>query len=94
MLKSYGKVLESKNEWQISFDKKTQIEEAHDDNKINKSVGNYLRLSEVADIDSNEKCDIRGIVHIVGDTTTLNLKNGITKIRKNIMLIDDSGFSI
>ena len=94
VLKSYGKVLESKNEWQISFDKKTQIEEAHDDNKINKSVGNYLRLSEVADIDSNEKCDIRGIVHIVGDTTTLNLKNGITKIRKNIMLIDDSGFSI
>ena len=92
--KAQSKYANLKNEWQITFDKKTVIEEVTDDGTIQINLGNFLTLNEVASLTSHEICDVRAIVHVVGNPTSITLKNGEEKIRKNIMLVDDTGFSI
>lgn len=45
-------------------------------------------------MNNGQKCNFIGIIHILGNTNSVQLKNGLTKTRINIQIVDESGLSI
>jgi len=79
-----------KNEYQIMFDKSTQVEEVADDGTIASPNFNFISLNQVGELDVNTNVDILALVKEAGNVTQITLKNNETKPRRVIEVYDRS----
>jgi len=83
-----------KNDFCIIFEKLSDIQEANDDGTITNQAFDFCQISEIPDIMPMKTIDVVGVISLLGDKEEINLKNGTTKMRRQIQLVDDSEKSV
>ena len=95
MIKMANKKFSSlKNDFCIIFEKLSDIQEANDDGTITNQAFDFCQISEIPDIMPMKTIDVVGVISLLGDKEEINLKNGTTKMRRQIQLVDDSEKSV
>lgn len=81
-----------KNNLEISFDDKAQIQEAPEDSRISKAVYAFVKLDRLAAVDPNKMIDVIGAVVSVGEVANIKTKrDGSELSKKDVVIADDSG---
>ena len=87
-----------KHEYCIVFDKNTEITEIDDDGSVTmekcKNAFNFMPIDKIAEMNPQESVDVIGIVYMVGPAGTVQLKNGEYKMRRNILICDQTNLTI
>jgi len=83
-----------KNDYQLIFDSNSVIREAEDEGEIGTQGFNFVRISDLADVENFRNVDVIGVVTEMGPPNSINLKSGQVKERRNVVIADDSGCSI
>jgi len=75
------------NDFQIIFDTHSKIEEVQDSGEICK---NSLNFTQYQSLNGNLKInDVAGVILETNNSQSTNLKNGQSKMRKNIWIINE-----
>lgn len=79
-----------KNDYSLTFSPFSEITLTQDDAKISKVAFNFTSLREVKTKGEGKALDFVGIVVSCSETTTINLKSGGTKDKRDYEVIDNS----
>lgn len=84
------------NEFELNFDQSTQIEQSMDsnDDAIPTNNFNFVPLESLSKVEPNQTVDVLGILSDIGDVSTINTKKGTPLDKRDITLVDDTGFSV
>lgn len=83
------------NEYEIAFDRDTQISECADANDVPDIKFNFTALDNLDGVEPKQTCDVIGIVEQVGDVTEITSKASQKPITKReLTLVDQSGMSV
>lgn len=77
-----------KNDFAITFDKRTQINEAKDDGSISKIAFEFTKIADIEDGINIKTADVLAVVISVGEQESIKMKDGGSKERKQYMLAD------
>jgi ssDNA-binding replication factor A large subunit len=80
-----------KNDYCITFSPYSDIKKMDDDSKIRKVAFSFSTLDEITRKGEGKSLDFIGIVVGSTEVSSINLKSGSTKDKKDYELIDDSG---
>jgi len=83
-----------KNDFCITFDQSTEIQECKDDSKINQTGFSFTKIDQIQQLMANVAIDVIGIVVDVGPVGNLKLKSGENRDKRNLVIGDDTNFSI
>jgi replication factor A1 len=84
-----------KNEFELMFDRSTHIEPSHeDDNSIPVNNYNFVPLDALSEQEANSTVDVLGVLTDVQEVTSITTKKGTPFQKRDISLVDDTGFSI
>jgi len=83
-----------KNDYCITFDRNTDIQECKDDKQINQTGFSFTTIEQIQNLRTNVTIDVIGIVLQVGQVGTLKLKTGETRDKRNLVIGDDTNLSI
>lgn len=85
------KYCQLKNEYEITFDERSEVREAPDDVSISKMTYEFIKLSELAAKAKDDTVDVLGVVKSFSDVTALNsVKLGKEVFKREVYIIDDS----
>ena len=82
------------NDFTVNFDKNAEIIEVEDDSSIQDSTFNFKNIMEIQNLPENSIIDFIGVVHYVGPINEIQLKNGLSKQRRMLQIIDDTGMMV
>ena len=82
------------NDFTVNFDKNSEIIEVDDDSSIQDSSLHFRNILEIQNLTENSVVDFIGVVHYVGPINEIQLKNGMSKQRRMLQVIDDTGMMI
>jgi replication factor A1 len=82
-----------KNDYEIVFDQNTVIEPS-ESAEISAAKYDFVKFSQIANIEINSTIDVIGLVRSVGDPQDLVSKAGKALRKREITLTDDSGFDV
>ncbi|QLG73300.1 hypothetical protein HG535_0E03840 [Zygotorulaspora mrakii] len=80
--------------YELSMDRETVIEECYDESNVPKTHFNFIKLNAIQNQEVNCSVDVLGIVQTVNPHFELTSKAGKKFDRRDISIIDDSGYSI
>lgn len=81
------------NDYELSFDRGTEIEECHD---VDVPVirYNFVSFSGLPDLQKEAVCDIIAIVKEVGDLAEITTRNNKTTQKRDLVVVDNTEFSV
>ncbi|THH19467.1 hypothetical protein EW146_g1696 [Bondarzewia mesenterica] len=82
------------NEYELSLERSTEIEECLDTANLPVVKYNFVELSGLKDLAKDSICDVIGIVKDVGELGEINTKTNRTIQKRDLTLVDRSGFSV
>lgn len=80
--------------YELSMDKDTIIEECSDESNVPKTHFDFLKLNTIENQEANSTVDVIGIIQTVNPHFELTSKAGKKFDRRDIVIVDDSNFSI
>lgn len=84
-----------KNEFELMFDRSTHIEPClEDDNSIPINKYDFIPLDAISEVDPNATVDVLGVLSDVQDVSQITTKKGNLFDKRDISLVDDTGYSI
>lgn len=84
-----------KNEFELMFDRSTHIEPSHDDdNSIPVNNYSFVPLDAISELEANSTVDVLGVLTDVQEVTSITTKKGTPFEKRDISLVDDTGYSI
>ncbi|KAF5098687.1 hypothetical protein D0Z00_001940 [Geotrichum galactomycetum] len=84
-----------KNEFELMFDRSTGIEPSHeDDNSIPVNNYSFVPLDAISELEPNSTVDVLGVLTDVQDVTSITTKKQTQFEKRDISIVDDTGFSI
>ncbi|ETW86185.1 hypothetical protein HETIRDRAFT_309703 [Heterobasidion irregulare TC 32-1] len=82
------------NEYELSLERTTEIEECLDTANLPVVKYNFVELSGLQDLTKDSLCDVIGIVKDIGDLGEINTKANRTIQKRELTLVDRSAFSV
>ncbi|KAJ7864855.1 hypothetical protein B0H14DRAFT_2735913 [Mycena olivaceomarginata] len=83
------------NEYELGFEKNTEIEECHDTANVPSIKYDFIALKDLEQQEKDSTCDVIAIVKAVEDTQEITSKATNRKVTKReLTLVDTSGFSV
>ncbi|KAL0946802.1 hypothetical protein HGRIS_012973 [Hohenbuehelia grisea] len=82
------------NDYELSFERNTQIEECHDTANVPKVKYDFVSLGDLESRPKDSTCDVLAIVQEVGPLGEINSKAGRTIPKRELTLVDRSGYSV
>ncbi|AQZ11592.1 RFA1 (YAR007C) [Zygosaccharomyces parabailii] len=80
--------------YELSLDRETVIEECHDETDVPKTHFSFIKLNTVENQEANSTVDVLGIIQRVNPHYELISRAGKKFDRRDITIVDDSGYSI
>lgn len=80
--------------YELSMDRDTVVEECYDESNVPKTHFNFTKLSAIQNQEANSTVDVVGIIQTVSPQFELTSKAGKKFDRRDIEIVDDSGYSI
>ncbi|KAJ3541514.1 hypothetical protein NM688_g6073 [Phlebia brevispora] len=82
------------NEYELSLERNTEIEECRDLTNIPVVHYNFTDLKNLGDLAKDSTCDVVGIVTEIGPTSELTSRFNKTIVKRELTIVDRSGFSV
>jgi replication factor A1 len=82
------------NDYELSLEKNTEIEECHEAAGVPMIKYNFVELSGLEDLSKDAVCDVIGVVKSRGELASINSKAGRVIPKRELTLVDKSGFSV
>lgn len=84
-----------KSPYEITFDQNSEIHMSNDDGNIEKVLYDFVKISDVENLEANKNIDVLAIVKSVSEPANLiSKKTGSELVKCDVTLIDDSGYEI
>ena len=83
-----------KNDYCITFDLNTKINEVSEDSKIKQMGFDFTQIKQIPELMQNKTIDVIGVIIKVHPLSSINLKTGVSKEKKTFEIADDSNSSI
>lgn len=80
--------------YELNLDRETVIEESFDENNVPKTHFNFIKLDNIQSQENNSNVDVLGIIQTVNPHFELTSRAGKKFDRRDIQIVDDSGFAI
>ncbi|CCC72091.1 hypothetical protein NCAS_0J01120 [Naumovozyma castellii] len=80
--------------YELSMDRETVVEECHDEDNVPKTHFNFIKLDAVQNQENNTNVDVLGIIKTVNPHFELTSRAGKRFDRRDISIVDDTGFEI
>jgi len=84
------------NDYEITFDNNSSITPAAEDGAIAVDAFNFVKISQIKDMEANTNCDVLGLVKEAGAVSTItSTKQGNKEIfKRDLTIVDDSNTEI
>jgi len=83
------------NEYEMNFEKNTEVEECFDATNVPSVQYNFVELSKLEDLVKDSICDVLGVVKEAGPLGEITTKaTSRTVAKRDLTLVDRSGFSV
>ncbi|KAI0064705.1 replication factor-a protein [Artomyces pyxidatus] len=83
------------NEYELSLDRNTEIEECHETTNLPVIRYNFVKLSGLEELQKDAICDVIAVVKEVGEVSTITMKSNNKPLEKReLTLVDETGFSV
>ncbi|KZT69815.1 replication factor-a protein [Daedalea quercina L-15889] len=82
------------NEYELSFERNTEVEECIDATNVPTIRYNFIELAKLIDLTKDSVCDVIGIVKEVTPLTEIISKAGKTLQKRELTLVDRSGYAV
>ncbi|KAH8099587.1 replication factor-a protein [Cristinia sonorae] len=82
------------NEYEISLERNTEIEECRDAGSFPAIRYNFVDLGKLQDLTKESFCDIIAVVKEVGEATEFTSKFNKTSLKRELTVVDQSGYSV
>ncbi|THH28502.1 hypothetical protein EUX98_g5682 [Antrodiella citrinella] len=82
------------NEYELGLEKNTEVEECRDSSNFPVVRYNFIDLAKLQDMAKDALCDVIAIVKEIGDATEFTSKFGKTSLKRELTVVDRSGFSV
>jgi ssDNA-binding replication factor A large subunit len=85
-----------KNEYELTFDANSDIKHCPDDSDIKTMNYNFVKISDLAQVEVNSNVDVLAIVRSAGDCSELvsQKMGGKVLYKRDLVLFDESGFEV
>ncbi|CAE7408516.1 RPA1C, partial [Symbiodinium microadriaticum] len=85
-----------RNEYELTFDANSEIQHCADDNDIKTMNYNFMKISDLPQVEANATVDLLAIVRSAGECSELisQKMGGKTLHKRELVLYDDSGFDV
>lgn len=80
--------------YELSMDRETVIEECYDESNVPKTHFSFIKLDTIQNQEVNSTVDVLGIIQTVNPHFELTSRAGKKFDRRDIAIVDDSGYSI
>lgn len=80
--------------YELSLDRETVVEESHDESDVPKTHFSFIKLNTVENQEVNSTVDVLGVIEKVNPHYELISRAGKKFDRRDISIVDDSGYSI
>ncbi|QID77887.1 Replication factor A protein 1 [Saccharomyces pastorianus] len=80
--------------YELNLDRDTVIEECFDESNVPKTHFNFIKLDAIQNQEVNSNVDVLGIIQTINPHFELTSRAGKKFDRRDITIVDDSGFSI
>ncbi|EDO17117.1 hypothetical protein Kpol_1025p37 [Vanderwaltozyma polyspora DSM 70294] len=80
--------------YELSLDRETVIEECQDESNVPKTHFSFIKLDAIQNQEASSTVDVLGVIQTVNPHFELTSKAGKKFDRRDITIVDDSGFSI
>ncbi|KAG8907990.1 Replication factor A protein 1 [Tulasnella sp. 403] len=82
------------NEFEISLERNTEVEECLDTTNMPAIKFTFVELNKLEQAENNAIIDVIGVVNEVGDVTELTSKAGRQLTKRDVTLVDQTGYSV
>ncbi|TFK42451.1 replication factor-a protein [Crucibulum laeve] len=83
------------NDYELSFERNTEIEECHETTNVPMIKYNFVQLSQLQDLPKDSTCDVIGVVKDVSPMSEIVSKQTNRAIpKRELTLVDKSGYSV
>ncbi|KAL6301589.1 replication factor-a protein [Sparassis latifolia] len=82
------------NEYELTLERNTEVEECHDLTNVPTIRYNFVEIGKLMDVAKDASCDVIGIIKETSPLATLTSKANRTLIKRELTLVDRSGFSV
>eukprot|EP00347_Sterkiella_histriomuscorum_P012018 403370207 len=79
-----------KNDHCLTFDQNAEISEVQDDNQIKSQGFSFVTLRNIEKVMAGQAIDVIGVITEISNTSSIPLKSGQNKDRRNITIADES----
>eukprot|EP00003_Mantamonas_plastica_P022780 TRINITY_DN3945_c0_g1_i2.p1 TRINITY_DN3945_c0_g1~~TRINITY_DN3945_c0_g1_i2.p1 ORF type:complete len:551 (-),score=202.83 TRINITY_DN3945_c0_g1_i2:80-1732(-) len=76
------------NDYELSLDGNSLIQEVQDDGKIEKVQFQFVTIDKLPEAAANSTVDVIGVIKSVGDSVSIQTKKGTTLSKRDVSLID------
>lgn len=83
-----------KNDFCLTLGNETEIEEAAEDNYIMSNGFSFTTFDKISVTPAAATIDVIGVIFEVGQIGSIKMKNGENREKLNLVLADDSGYSV
>lgn len=80
--------------YELSMDRETIIEESQDESNVPKTHFSFIKLDGIQNQEANSNVDVLGVIQTVNPHFEMTSKAGKKFDRRDITIVDDSGFAI
>ncbi|KAH9950187.1 replication factor-a protein [Amylocystis lapponica] len=82
------------NEYELTLERNTEVEECLDTTNVPSVRYNFVEIGNLGDLTKDSTCDVIGIVKEVGPLGEITSKTSRTVCKRELTLVDRSGFSV
>jgi replication factor A1 len=83
-----------KNDYEITFFSNSRILAAEEDSSIKTVSYNFVKISKLSTTEPNTNVDLLAVVKSFTDVSELNMKDGRSISKRDLVLVDDSGSDV
>ncbi|KAF8623485.1 hypothetical protein AX15_006268 [Amanita polypyramis BW_CC] len=82
------------NDYELSFDRHTEIEECHEATNVPTTRFNFVLLKELEQMPKDSTCDVIGVVREYTDVSKIITRQNRPLQKRELTLVDRSGYSV
>ncbi|TBU42066.1 replication factor-a protein [Dichomitus squalens] len=83
------------NEYELTFERSTEVEECHDATDVPTVKFNFINISSLQDVAKDSTCDVIGVVKDVSELSSITSKATSKVIpKRELTIVDRSGYSV
>lgn len=82
------------NDYEMTFERDTVVEKAEEENGVPQIRFNFTTVGDLQSVEKDTTIDIVGILKEVGETSQITSKTGKPYDKRELTLVDDTGYSV